>query len=1024
MNNQSGVRVGRVVLLAALVGLLWNNPATWACALEAASHAHADAAALPTFETNHGHDRFLSRIYPLTIEGRRAGEGYFSPDGKKMIVQTERYPGNPFFQIYILDLETGDSTLVSPGVGRTTCSYFRAGTNDVLFASTHLDPNARTHQQEMLDERAATAGQPRRTHWVYDEYFDIYACDQRGMNLRRLTDTPGYDAEGAYSPDGKLIVFSSIRHAYPTEKLTDLERELLKAKPENFGELYLMNADGSNVRRLTDWKGNDGGPFFTADGERIIWRHFDESGLFADIYTMKIDGTDLRRLTDFMCMSWSPYMHPSGEYAIFASNKMGFANFELYIVDAMGEKEPVRVTYTDKFDGLAVFSPDGKHLAWTSSRSTQEPYTGQILFADWDHEGALAALEAAPPRGTPAEPWHPTGSIASGWPQGPPPPAAKERTPKIAADELYAHVKYLASDELTGRMTGTEGAKQAGDYIAKCFKQAGLEPLGDNGTYFQKFTFPAGIDVVTDDCALNIMHAEGMSAPESLLTGEVDEDFRPLSFSSNDTAHAEVICAGYGLVVPGENEESSYDSYKGLDVHDKIVLVFDDVPANLSTEQRVKYGLYASARYKAKQAAQRGAAGFLLVVGPNTAGTGSLMGISRTSSELGIVAASITDEVAEKLVSTSGTSLKQLQDMLEDGELPPHGMPELKGIGAKLTCKLERQEGSCRNVVAMLPPQGNGPMSNEFIVVGAHYDHIGHGEAGGSRAHAGEEGMIHNGADDNASGTAAVLELAHAFAAARRQAPAGMPQRGVIFACWSGEEIGVIGSTHFVRHAPCPLDRIAAYFNFDMVGRLRDGKLVIQGVGSSSDWRRFIEKANIQVPLAVSLQDDPYLPTDTHEFYPNNIPVLSLFTDMHDDYNRPTDDADTLNYPGLERITKFANALVRDLTTGYERPRHVEVKRTLPRAGGRRGRIYTGTIPDFASSAKGMAISGVQGGSPAEKAGLQGGDVIIKFAGQEITGLEDYSVVLRAVKADEPVEIVVKRDGQDVTLTITPSTRK
>jgi hypothetical protein len=312
------------------------------------------------------------------------------------------------------------------------------------------------------------------------------------------------------------------------------------------------------------------------------------------------------------------------------------------------------------------------------------------------------------------------------------------------------------------------------------------------------------------------------------------------------------------------------------------------------------------------------------------------------------------------------------------------------------------------------------------VLIGAHYDHIGHGEAGGSRAHAGEEHQIHNGADDNASGVATVLELAAAFAQQRKSGSAMGQQRGLIFAAWSGEEIGVIGSSYFARHAPCPLGQIAAYVNFDMVGRLREGRLILQGVGSSPDWRRLIEKVNIRVPLAVVLQDDPYLPTDTHEFYPAGIPILAFFTDVHDDYNRPTDDAGTLNYAGMDHIARFAQEMVGELAARPARPQYKRIESTAPkdRPAGRR-RIYTGTIPDFsASDVPGMKISGVQGGSPAEKAGLIGGDVITGIAGHDIGGLEDYAAILGALKPDEPVEIIILRDSKELLLTITPTVRK
>ena len=184
-----------------------------------------------------------------------------------------------------------------------------------------------------------------------------------------LTHSPGYDAEGAFSPDGKQIVFCSLRAAFPLEKLPAEQRDRYEKDASWFGDIYMMNADGSNVRRLTDAPGYDGGPFFSPDGQRIVWRHFEESGMNADVWTMKLDGSDKRRVTDFKSMSWAPFYHPSGQYFIFTSNKLGFENFELFLVDAEGEHEPVRVTFTAGFDGLPVFSPDGKKLAWTSGRT-------------------------------------------------------------------------------------------------------------------------------------------------------------------------------------------------------------------------------------------------------------------------------------------------------------------------------------------------------------------------------------------------------------------------------------------------------------------------------------------------------------------------------------------------------------------------------------------------------------------------------------------------------------------------------
>ncbi|HJZ81484.1 MAG TPA: hypothetical protein VKD91_14105, partial [Pyrinomonadaceae bacterium] len=362
-------------LALAVQSLFWTTACLWAASEEA---------------------QFLKDVRQLTFDGKRSGEGYFSPDGKSLIFQSERDPDNPFYQIYRLDFETGDTHRVSPGIGKTTCAFFRPGAGEVLFSSTHHDLEARAKMRAELEFRAS--GRQRRYAWDYDDQMEVWTAHRDGSHLKRLTDAKGYDAEASYSPDGKRIVFSSNRHAY-SEKLSAEDQKRFEADKSYFCELYLMNADGSDVRRITYTPGYDGGPFFSPDGQRILWRRFEENGVVANVFTMKLDGSDVRQLTDFGCMSWAPYFHPSGTYVIFTANKLGFDNFELFFVDAAGTREPLRVTCTDGFDGLPVFSPDGQKLCWTSSRTTD--HKSQLFLAGWNHESALKTLANAPPRQSP-----------------------------------------------------------------------------------------------------------------------------------------------------------------------------------------------------------------------------------------------------------------------------------------------------------------------------------------------------------------------------------------------------------------------------------------------------------------------------------------------------------------------------------------------------------------------------------------------------------------------------------------------
>ncbi|MDE0039460.1 MAG: M20/M25/M40 family metallo-hydrolase [Gammaproteobacteria bacterium] len=925
-------------------------------------------------------EQLLTNTRQLTFEGRRAGEGYFAPDGNALIFQSEREPGNPFFQIYHLDLTTGDTHRVSPGIGKTTCAFFRPGTNRVLFSSTHLDPEAESRQREEIEFRAS--GEQRRYDWDYDVHMDVFSADRDGSGLTRLTDAHGYDAEASYSPDGDKIVFTSLRSAYPPEDLTAEDRKRLENDPAYFGEIYVMDADGGNQTRLTETPGYDGGPFFSADGERIIWRRFDEDGMNADVYTMRLDGSDVRRLTDFGSMSWAPYFHPSGDYAIFASNKHGFSNFELFLVDAAGEREPVRVTHTDGFDGLPVFSPDGESLSWTANRTGSGG--SQLFLADWDHAAAVAALASSPTR------------------------SATSAPPDDAESRLRASVEYLASDELEGRMTGSQGARTAAEYIAEALLATGLEPFGDDGTYFQTFEFTADRRILPEANALRAETGDGSQ------TYQVDTDFRPLSFTANADVQGEVVFAGYGLAVPGA---AGYDSYAGLDVTDKIVVVLRYVPEDVAAERRAELNRYAGLRYKAMIARDRGAKAILVVAGPNSPNAGKLipMTFDNSLAGSGIVAASVSGAVADALFAGAGKSLEETQSQLDIENPHSLGQFPLEGVDVAIRAGVERIKARDRNVLAWL--SATDESAAETVVVGAHYDHIGRGDAS-SLAGKDEEGEIHNGADDNASGVAVTLELARNLAKQEKR------RRNVLFAFWSGEELGLIGSSHFVEVPPLSIENIAAYFNFDMVGRLRDNKLSLQGVGSSGVWRGIIERRNVPAGFNLSLLDDPYLPTDSTAFYPKGIPILSFFTGSHEDYNRPSDDPDTLDYTGMRRIAAFGAAIVNDIVSNDVRPDYAEVQVTTNAGGSRDSlRAYLGTIPDYTTDLPGVAISGVRGGGPADKAGMQGGDVIVAFAGQTITNIYDYTYSLDAIKIGEPVDVVVLRDGERTTLRIVPEAR-
>jgi hypothetical protein len=718
--------------------------------------------------------------------------------------------------------------------------------------------------------------------------------------------------------------------------------------------------------------------------------------MLADIYTMALDGSDRTRLTDFESMCWAPYYHPSAKYVVFTSNKLGFGNFELYIVDVHGTKEPVRVTFTNGFDGLPVFSADGRRFAWTSNRTRSKK--SQIYLANWDHDAALEAVKTAPTRAG-------EGGYVS----------------VVSAADLQTHARYLASDELEGRMTGSQGAKLAADYIAKRFEESGVDPLGDGGGYFQKFPFTSGVEIIPDENRLIVFDKDH---PERGKPFGLDKDFRPLSFAASKEVEGPVVFVGYGLTTPGEKEQS-YDSYYGLDVKDKIVMVLRYVPEDVTPERRAELNLYAGIRYKATNAREAGAKALLVVTGPNSPNAGELIPLKRDQSmaSSGIVVASITADVASSILAGAEKDLGEVQSGLDTENPHFEGSFEIPEVTIRIATGVSRTKGEGQNVIGLVPPLDDVG-NTEYVVIGAHYDHIGHGEIG-SLAGKDEEGQIHNGADDNASGTAVVLELAAALADARRRTPADF-QRGVVVALWSGEELGIIGSSHFVANPPIPLDQVAAYVNFDMVGRLRNNELILQGTGSSPRWIELIEKRNVAAGFSLVVQEDPYLPTDASAFYPKSVPVMSLFTGSHEDYNKPTDDWQTLDYDGMERIALFAMGLVSDLVGDAEPPQYAKVERRKEKSPGRGAlRAYLGTIPDYATEGiEGVKLSGVRAGGPADKGGLRGGDIVVEFGGRKIYDIYDYTYALDAIKIGTAVEVVVLRDDKRVTLTVIPEARK
>ncbi len=931
----------------------------------------------------------------LTFEGLRAGEGYYSADGRQMIFQSEREPGNPFYQIYLMDLETGDVRRLSPGHGKTTCGWIHPSGDRALFASTQFDPEAMAKQAEELEFRAS--GQTRRYAWDYDPAFDMVEIDLATGAYTRLAPAEGYDAEGAYSPDGTRIVFASNRWAYEPGAQVDPAR--LARDPSYYMDLYAMNADGTGVTRLTTAPGYDGGPFWSADGTRITWRRFSEDGARAEIFTMAADGTDERQLTDLGVMSWAPFFHPSGEYIVFATNLQGFANFELYLVDAEGAREPVRVSEREGFDGLATFAPDGATISWTSNAT--EKRRSQIFVAPWNHAAAQALLADAPRRAA--------ADLL---------PRMEETETAITKADLRRHVEALASEAMGGRLTGTPGEAAAVAYLAEAFRAVGLEGAGPDGMA-QPFSFTAGVALGPDN-ALEIGTGEAIHRPA------LDRGWRPLAYSSTGAVEAAgVVFAGYGLVAPEGARQPALDSYGDLDVGGKWVVLWRGMPGKITAERRTYLSRFADLRYRAAIAKSRGALGVVYAPPPRLGLASALprLGYEAGSGMAQLPVIALDEAAAAHLL---GDLDPELVDAAEAGAA---AAAELPGVEIATRIALERERRTGRNVLGRLDLDGlPAEEGRPPLLIGAHLDHLGLGQTSGSLARADEAGEIHLGADDNASGVAALIEVAQHLAAL----PDGgrLAERDIVFAGWSGEELGLIGVTHFVEAAKeaagaeSLADVYAAYINMDMVGRLRD-RLVISGLGSSPIWAREIERRNAVIGLPIVTSEDTYLPTDATALYLAEVPILSLFTGTHPEYHTPRDTADLINHAGLADIARFVALVARGLVTEEEEPAYVAVARPEGQGARRMGSVFLGTIPDYATDGvTGVPISGVVKGGPAEAAGLAGGDVIVGLAGNDLANIYDYVGTLNGLVAGSAVDITVERDGRRMTLEIVPGVRE
>ena len=613
---------------------------------------------------------------------------------------------------------------------------------------------------------------------------------------------------------------------------------------------------------------------------------------------------------------------------------------------------------------------------------------------------------------------------------------------------LRKHVGYLASEQLAGRRTGEQGATFAAGYVANMFAQFKLKTgltRAENGktakSFLQPFPYVSGVELAQDSF-LRIIPAD--QARENKM--EAGINWMPVGYSPNgDIAPAEIVFAGFGIV----SAEAKYDDYAGLDAKNKIVLVLAGTPDSSPHSPFARFNLHA----KAKIAQEKGAKALLIIANEANFKDERLakLNFDQTLGETAIPTAVIMrSHGAELLGAKDEKELADIEKWLAmRKDAPPNIQIKLANLPkttAQMRVILTKKQAEAYNVIGVLEGK-DAVLKSEAVIIGAHYDHLGKGGAGSLAVNSTE---IHHGADDNASGVSAMLELARQFAKSKDN------KRTLIFMAFGGEEEGLLGSKAYVNNPVFPLDKTVAMINLDMVGRLNEGKLTIGGIGTAGEWKSLVETKNSEIqgnvnltpvsmpnmkniegvvgkastafsnnPFALQINEDGFGPSDHSSFYGKQIPVLFFFTGTHADYHKPSDTAEKINYDGLLKITNYVAEIVRSIDQNPKRPTYA-VAKSSGMTGGRTGfNVSLGTVPSYAEGKNdGLLLDGVRDDSPAAKSGIKAGDKIVKMAGREIRNISDYVFVLGEMKAGEEYEIVVTRGTETLTLKIVPAARK
>lgn len=571
-----------------------------------------------------------------------------------------------------------------------------------------------------------------------------------------------------------------------------------------------------------------------------------------------------------------------------------------------------------------------------------------------------------------------------------------KRSPKITTSEVIEHIKYLASDELGGRFPGTKGDSLAEAYITKQFKSFKLKPAGEDG-YKQSFNFISEVKLAENN---SFIVTAGSERTELKIT----DDYLPLGFSAVGAAEGELVFAGYGISAPDQN----YDDFKGIDLKGKIAVILKNSPGYNNPHDN-PFGQYENPRRKANMVKEAGAIGVIIINGPNH-GDDELMKLRVVAEKIDIPVISAKRSSLEKLFTANNKDLAKIQADIDSLKVP--NSFSITDTKARIQTDLKFITSYSNNIIGLL--EGNdASLKNEVIVVGAHLDHLGDGLKYGS-LHDSHVPAIHNGADDNASGTSGVLELAQYFASKKKDL-----KRSIIFMMFGAEEAGLVGSAHFTKSELFKKFNIVSMVNLDMIGRLTENKLTVGGVGTSSVFDKMLDSLNRVANFNLSKNNEGFGPSDHSSFYAKEVPVLFFFTSLHSDYHRPTDDWDKIDTEGEVRILNMVADVVKTIDNLPAKPDYIKSKEQTSENKNMGFRVTLGIIPDYSSSTDGMGITGVKSGSVGEKAGLKAGDIIRKMGDYEVKNIYDYTDALSRFKPGEETVLIVKRGEEEMTLNVT-----